>query len=179
MVPVTDWHRMADELDKWTLVVAMSRNGVIGRDNALPWKLSSDLKRFKSMTMGQCLLMGRKTFESIGGPLPGRQTIVLSRAGLESALPPVTVVSDLSQVAECVEPGRRVMVVGGAQIYAAALPACDTLWITRVLVDVEGDTYFPPVEWSQWQLASSEAVAADAQNQWPSEFQIWLRKPID
>lgn len=159
----------------WTLVVALANNGVIGRNNELPWKLSSDLQRFKALTLGHCLVMGRKTYSSIGRPLPGRQTIVVSRGGFQVDHPAVKVVNDLVQVNAAVEPGRQVMVVGGSQLYTAALPLCQQLWLTRVLADIAGDTYFPEIDWSAWNLISSESVPADARNEWPTEFQIWAR----
>ncbi len=164
----------------WTVVAAVSRNGVIGRGDALPWKLRSDLQRFKRMTMGHCLLMGRKTYDSIGRPLPGRQTIVLSRS--RSAVPATgcLVAESLPQVAELVEPGRQVMVVGGAEVYRQALAEpsqrCSTIWLTRVLADVSGDTYFPDVDWDQWQLQSSEVCPSVDGDDWPTEFQIWMRR---
>jgi dihydrofolate reductase len=159
----------------WTLVVALANNGVIGRNNELPWKLSSDLQRFKAMTLGHCLVMGRKTYTSIGRPLPGRQTIIVSRGGFQVDHPAVTVVSDLVEVNPAVEPGRQVMVVGGAQLYAAALPLCQQLWLTRVLADIDGDTFFPEIDWTEWTMTSSEFTPADARNDWPTEFQIWDR----
>jgi dihydrofolate reductase len=162
----------------WTLVVAVANQGVIGRGSDLPWKLSSDLQRFKAMTMGHCLVMGRKTYESIGRPLPGRQTIVLSNSGYISKRNDVAVVADLNRMDAIVEPGRRVMIVGGAQIYAAALPHCQTMWLTRVLADVEGDTYFPTVEWNDWKLDSAEMTAAGPKDEWDTEFQIWHRIPL-
>lgn len=160
----------------WTLVVAASLNGVIGLGDALPWRLSSDLKRFKSITMGHCLLMGRKTFQSIGKPLPGRQTIVLSRGQFHCEFPEVAVVDCLEKVVPIVEAGRNVMVVGGAQIYKAALPWCSQIWLTRVLADVEGDTYLPEIDWSQWDRTSVEAYPAGEKDQWPTEFEKWQRK---
>jgi dihydrofolate reductase len=123
----------------WIAVVAIARNGVIGNQGGLPWRLSSDLKRFKQLTMGHCLLMGRKTYESIGRPLPGRQTIVLSRSGFRAPVPNVACVASAEDVSALVEPGRKVMVVGGAQIYQATLPFCSEIWLTRVLADVAGD----------------------------------------
>ncbi len=163
----------------WTLVVAVSRNGIIGRGAALPWKLRSDLQRFKRMTMGHCLLMGRKTFDSIGRPLPGRQTIVLSRTRETLHDRGYQVAQDLTQVPALVEPGRQVMVVGGAEIYRQAIEYCSTVWLTRVLADIAGDTHFPEVDWNAWRLQSSElcdAVGAEARgDDWPSEFQIWKR----
>jgi dihydrofolate reductase len=150
-----------------TIVVAVARNGVIGRDNTLPWKLSSDLQRFKRLTMGHALIMGRKTYESIGRPLPGRTTVVLSRAvkELQSAyerastetakqVPPEKPSSDkpapklifcehfqdaVAQLPEGIHP----FVVGGSQIYELTLPYVNRIWITRVLADVPGDAYMP------------------------------------
>jgi dihydrofolate reductase len=159
----------------WTLVVAVANNGVIGRGDQLPWRMSSDLKRFKSLTMGHCLLMGRKTFESIGKPLPGRQTIVLTRQNFQSAWPQVMTVQNLAQVRALVEPGRKVMVVGGAQLYALALPHCSRIWITRVLAEVPGDVLLPLIDWSQWRRESSELTAAGDQDEWASEFERWQR----
>jgi len=163
----------------WTLVVAVSRNGIIGRGDALPWKLRSDLQRFKRMTMGHCLLMGRKTFDSIGRPLPGRQTIVLSRSRTAAHGMGYQVAQDLSQVSALVDPGRQVMVVGGAEIYRHAIDHCATIWLTRVLADIDGDTRFPELDWDAWRLESSDdydaAGVVERGDDWPSEFQIWKR----
>lgn len=161
----------------WTIVVALSRNGIIGRQNRLPWKLSSDLQRFKQMTWGHCLLMGRKTFQSIGKALPGRQTIVLSRSLKKLASPGVSIAAHLSQVAELAEPNRKIMVVGGAEVFREAIPFCHTMWITRVLANIEGDTYFPKIDWDEWQLLSSTYHAAGPKDDWPTEFEVWCRKP--
>ena len=159
----------------WVAVVAIARNGVIGNQGMLPWRLSSDLKRFKRLTMGHCLLMGRKTYESIGRPLPGRQTIVLSKSGCQMDVPGVTCAADPVEVPALVEPGRRVMVVGGAQIYQATMSYCREIWLTRVLADVSGDVYFPTIDWTQWEQTSSEALPTSEFDQWPTEFQSWLR----
>lgn len=164
----------------WIVVAAVSRNGVIGRGDALPWKLRSDLQRFKRMTMGHCLLMGRKTYNSIGRPLPGRQTIVLSHSRSMSPASGYCVAESLSRVAELVEPGRQVMVVGGAEVYRQTLaespPRCSTIWLTRVLAEVPGDTYFPEMDWDRWQLQSSEACPCGDGDDWPTEFQVWTRR---
>lgn len=165
------------ENSAWTAVVAMSRNGVIGRDGELPWHIRSDLKRFKKMTMGQCLLMGRKTFQSIGRALPGRQTIVLSRRNDLELPAGVSHASELSRVPQLVEGERDVMVVGGAEIYAATLSLCNRLWLTRVLADIEGDTFFPEVDWEDWRLVESTKHAAEENDQWETEFQLWTRYP--
>jgi dihydrofolate reductase len=159
----------------WIAVVAIARNGVIGNQGGLPWRLSSDLKRFKQLTMGHCLLMGRKTYESIGRPLPGRQTIVLSRSGFRAPVPNVACVASAEDVSALVEPGRKVMVVGGAQIYQATLPFCSEIWLTRVLADVAGDVHFPEVDWARWEQTSCEAIPSSESDQWPTEFQIYRR----
>jgi dihydrofolate reductase len=163
------------EAGHWTIVVALAENGVIGRAEQLPWRLSSDLKRFKSLTMGHCLLMGRKTFQSIGKALPGRQTIVLSRQSQLKAAEGVQVTDSLDKVAGLVEPGRAVMVVGGAELYRAALDYCDQMWVTLVKANVEGDTYFPAMDWSQWEMQTRESIPAGAHDQLPTEFQKWCR----
>lgn len=168
---------LANEPDRgWTLVVAISQNNVIGHQGDLPWRLSSDLRRFKQLTMGHALLMGRKTFESIGKALPGRQTIVLSRSGFEVPDPSIRVVSDVSEVDGVLEDGRQVMVVGGAQIYEAALPWCSRLWITRVQAEVAGDVFFPDLDWDRWKLESTESIPTGPKDEWPTEFQRWVHQ---
>lgn len=162
----------------WTLVVAVANNGVIGRGETLPWKLSSDLKRFKKMTMGHCLLMGRTTYESIGRPLPGRQTIILSRSGFS---PPegVSVAESIVAVDSLVQPGRNVMVVGGAQVYKSAIGYCSQAWMTRVLAEVAGDVIFSGLPKGQWQMESIEAFPASETDQYATELQIWKRAGPD
>lgn len=170
----------------WVAVVAIASNGVIGNQGSLPWRLSSDLKRFKQLTMGHCLVMGRKTYESIGRPLPGRQTIVLSQAGFnpaghdaptsEGQQPTILCAKRPEDVAALVEPQRRVMVVGGAQIYQAVMPHCSEIWLTRVLADVEGDVHFPEFDWNQWEQVSTESIPATERDQYPTEFQVWHRR---
>lgn len=125
-----------------TLVVAVARNGVIGRDNGLAWHLRSDLKRFKALTMGKPMLMGRKTFQSIGKPLPGRRTLVLTR---DPAFAPegVDVVHGWAEALAAVRGAGELMVVGGAEIYRLALPQADTIHLTEVAGDYAGDTRFP------------------------------------
>jgi dihydrofolate reductase len=126
-----------------TAIAAMAANRVIGCQGRLPWHLPEDFQWFKSVTMGHVLVMGRKTFESIGRPLPGRETVVISRGGF--AFPGVTVIQDLSELARWPE-GRRLFICGGAQIYAFALPFCADLYLTQVLREAAGDVLFPPFE---------------------------------
>jgi dihydrofolate reductase len=133
-----------------TAIAAMAANRVIGREGHLPWHLPEDFQWFKSVTMGHVLVMGRKTFESIGRPLPGRDTVVISRSGF--AHPGVTVIQDLAELARM--PGnRRFFICGGAQIYTLALPFCEDLYLTQVLRNVEGDAFFPPFE-DRFELAA-------------------------
>jgi dihydrofolate reductase len=124
-------------------IAAMSENRVIGNGNKIPWHLLEDFKWFKKMTSGNVVVMGRKTFESIGKPLPNRETIVLSKSGFNC--PGVRTVRDLSEVDPASE-SRDVFICGGAQIYAQALPLCSDLYLTRVKRTVEGDAFFPPFE---------------------------------
>lgn len=143
-----------------SLIVAMARNGVIGRDGGLPWHLPEDLRHFKELTLGKPIIMGRLTHESIGRPLPGRTNIVISRNPAHDA-PGCVVVTSLADAikhaATLVGVDGEVMVIGGAQIYREALPRADRLYLTRVEVDAEGDTVFPELDASDWLLESSSA----------------------
>lgn len=121
----------------------MSRNRVIGAGNRIPWHLPEDFKWFKRMTTGHVLVMGRRTFESIGKPLPNRETIVLSRGGFSH--PGVCVAVSLAEIPELAG-DRQVFICGGAQVYQQALPFCSDLYLTLVKREVEGDTFFPPFE---------------------------------
>ena len=128
------------------VIAAMSLNRVIGAGNRIPWHLPEDFKWFKKMTTGQVIVMGRKTFESIGKPLPNRTTIVLTRS--PQPIAGVRTISDLSQLSQ-VDPalaGREIFICGGAQLYQQALPLCSDLYLTLVQRVVEGDTLFPPFE---------------------------------
>lgn len=123
-------------------IVAMSPQRVIGAEGRIPWHIPEDLKFFKRTTLGHAVLMGRKTYESIGKPLPGRENIVLSRS---ADFPGVRMVQSLDDVSEPSD-GRQLYVIGGAELYAALLPRCSELLLTRVAVDVPGDTFFPAFE---------------------------------
>jgi dihydrofolate reductase len=132
------------------LVAAVARNGVIGRDNDLPWRLPEDLRRFKALTMGKVLVMGRRTFESIGRALPGRRTVVITRDPDWSA-PDVRTVGSLAHALAVAGSDAEVIVAGGGQVYADALPGADRLEITHVDTDVpDGDTFFPPIDPAVW-----------------------------
>jgi dihydrofolate reductase len=128
-----------------TLVAAVAANGVIGRDNALPWRLPGDLKRFRALTMGHAVIMGRRTFESLGRPLPGRTNIVLSRHGGRTLVGAI-VVSSLDDGLAAVPRGAEAFVIGGAEIYRLALARADRLVLTEVHGSFDGDVRFPPYE---------------------------------
>ncbi|WP_438950981.1 dihydrofolate reductase [Porticoccus sp.] len=138
-----------------SLIVAMDRNRVIGKNNTLPWRLPDDLKYFKSVTMGKPILMGRKTFESIGRPLPGRLNIVISRDPCWQHADVVSATSLADAIAlAAVDPGAvaagEVMVIGGEQVYRCAIDLADRLYITRVDTVVEGDAFFPAFDETRW-----------------------------
>lgn len=161
------------------LLVACAENGVIGREGQLPWRLSSDLQRFKARTMGHVLLMGRKTCESIGRLLPGRTTVVLTRQAAWSfpgAHVAHTWEEALEQAAALTEGDRPVFVVGGAEIYRLALPHATQILLTRVHAHVAGDTVFPELDPHQWRCVSESWHPADARNDHAHTFQTWDRQ---
>jgi dihydrofolate reductase len=159
-----------------SLIAAVAANGVIGRNNKLPWHLSTDLKRFKSLTMGHHLIMGRKTFDEIGRkPLPGRPNIVISRSaiatgGIQTA---TTLDEAFSRVAATED---EVFVIGGGEIFRQVLHRADRMYITQVHAEIEGDTFFPeydPV--NEWRLIDREDFESDAKNDYPFSFLTYER----
>jgi dihydrofolate reductase len=158
-----------------SLVVAMARNRVIGRDNALPWHLSEDLKRFKATTLGKPVLMGRKTFQSIGKPLPGRRNIVLTRDRAWRA-EGVEVVRSIEEALKLAQGAPELAVIGGAEIYRLVLPLADRIYLTRVEADVSGDTEFPELRAEEWTEVRTGTHPADDRNQYPATFRILDRK---
>lgn len=147
---------------KLTAVVAASDNDVIGRGNALPWHLPADLAHFKRLTLGRPILMGRRTFEAIGRPLPGRRNLVLSRTGFEA--PGVETVASLDAALQRVAGEPELMIVGGAELYRQALPLLDTIHLTRVHCELEGDAYLPRLPAGEWREVSREARVPDEKN---------------
>jgi dihydrofolate reductase len=131
-----------------SLIVAAAENGVIGAGNQMPWRLPDDLKRFKAITMGKPVLMGRKTYESIGKPLPGRTNIVLSRRDL--TLAGCLVVDSISAAIAAAADAAELAVIGGAEVYAQALPSADLIHLTRVHATIEGDAMFPALSSREW-----------------------------
>ncbi len=133
-----------------SMIVARTRNLVIGKENKIPWKISADLQFFKKVTMGYPIIMGRKTWESIGRPLPGRRNIVVSRNTSYSAVG-AELVSSLEQALDSLKDFKRVFVIGGQQLFNQAFPLADELFITEIELQVEGDTYFEIPDPSDWQ----------------------------
>jgi dihydrofolate reductase len=153
---------------KLSAVVAASDNDVIGRGNALPWHLPADLAHFKRLTLGKPILMGRRTFEAIGRPLPGRRNLVLSRRGF--AAPGVDVVESIEAACELVAAEPELAIIGGAQIYRQALPQLQTIHLTRVHCTLDGDAFLPELPASQWREVSREERAADERNAYAMSF---------
>jgi len=152
-----------------SLIVAASTNNVIGKEGDLPWRLSADLKRFKELTMGKPIVMGRKTYESIGRPLPGRHNIVISRRGDYSA-DGCTVAQSIDAALEAAGDVDEVMIIGGSHIYDAILPRADRIYMTRVHADIDGDTFFPELLESEWQQELVGTHDADADNAYSCTF---------
>lgn len=158
-----------------TIIVAKDHKGAIGKDNQLLWHLPADLKHFKALTTGHTIIMGRKTYDSIGRPLPKRRNIVVSRQeGL--TIPGVEVMRSLEDaIASCVQE-TEVFIIGGAQIYAQALPLCSKLEITLVEGNFEADTYFPAIQEEEWLTLSRRENPADEQNKINYTFLTLVRK---
>ncbi|MDB5968166.1 MAG: dihydrofolate reductase [Hydrocarboniphaga sp.] len=159
-----------------SLVVAASENGVIGREGGLPWKLPADLQHFKRLTLGKTILMGRKTWQSLGRPLPQRDNWVISRDPLLD-VPGARVFQSLDHACTAAEREKiaELMVIGGAQIYAQALPLADTLYLTRVHAQIDGDTRFPDYDAGQFIQTQREDHAADERHLHAYSF-ITLRR---
>ncbi|MGE6792314.1 dihydrofolate reductase [Pseudomonas guineae] len=161
------------------LIAALAENRVIGRDNQLPWHLPADLKHFKALTLGKPIIMGRKTWDSLGRPLPGRLNLVVSRQpGLQ--LEGAEVFASLEAALERAEAwahandADELMLIGGAQLYALGLAQAERLYLTRVTLSPEGDAYFPALNLTQWQLSESAAHTATAET--PAYvFETWER----
>ncbi|MFN0019095.1 MAG: dihydrofolate reductase [Pirellulaceae bacterium] len=176
-----------------SIIVAMARNRVIGRDDTLPWRLSADLKRFKSLTMGHHLIMGRKTFESLPRLLPGRTSLVISRTqepgsrghsskaeragGSDMPLNygKLIFTQSLEGALTLAAGDPEVFVIGGAQIYELALPRADRLYVTHVEADVAGDTFFPIYDEAEWRRVEETVHAADTKNEHPHRYCIYDR----
>jgi dihydrofolate reductase len=167
---------------KVAIYVAMAENGVIGRDNGLPWKLSTDLRRFKATTMGKPIIMGRKTWQSIGRPLPGRLNIVVTSdpdfraegAEIVGSLDDGVKLATLR--GRCMAAADEVCVVGGGEIYRQALPMADRLYVTHILESVDGDTRFPSIDPAMWEVVSEEEFPAGEKDTHATRYTVYERR---
>jgi dihydrofolate reductase len=169
-------------MDK-AIYVAIAENGVIGRDGGLPWRLSSDLKRLKADTMGKPVIMGRKTYDSIGKPLPGRHNIVVTRnrdwraEGVETAASLDMAFRSAERSARSLQGADEIIILGGGVLFAEALPLADKLYVTHVLASVDGDTFFPDIDPAVWDIASSVDVPAGEKDDYPTRHVVYRRRP--
>ena len=172
---------MSDIDIKVSMIVAVAENGVIGRNNQLPWYLPEDLKYFKRVTMGKPIVMGRKTFESIGKPLPGRVNIIVTRNPnyLAEGIKVVTDIDAAIKLADDIavlDGSEELMVIGGAQLYADILPSVDRLYLTEVHAEVEGDAFFPVIDKEEWEEIAREKFLAEGPNTYDYSFVVLDRR---
>lgn len=156
-----------------SLIVAAAENNAIGKDNALLWHLSADLKRFKALTTGHPVIMGRKTFESIGKPLPNRRNIVISRS--VPAIEGCEVVASVDEALALVKSGEEAFIIGGGSIYKALWDRADRLYLTSVKTVLEGDTFIPEVKPDEWKEVKREDFDADEKNEFGYSFIDYVR----
>lgn len=166
------------------MIVAMAGNRVIGQNNQLPWHLPNDLKYFRANTLGKPIIMGRKTFDSIGKPLPGRTNIVIS-GNRDFHADGIRVTHNLDQAIALARGIARAdgageaMIIGGAQLYQEALPLVTRLYVTEVHANIEGDAYFPQVDWQQWRQQSRVDYFAEGTNPYNYSFVVYQRSNIE
>ncbi len=156
------------------LIAAMAKNRVIGRNNQLPWRIPADLKHFKALTMGKPIIMGRKTYESIGRPLPGRVNIVLT-GDVTYRAEGCEVVHSIAQALQVAGAVEEAMIVGGSDLYRQTIGDADRLYLTLVKAEVEGDAWFPKIDSRQWREIKREAHRADDSNQYDYAFVVLER----
>jgi dihydrofolate reductase len=164
-----------------SMIVAVSSNGVIGRDGGLPWHLPADLRHFKRTTMGHHLIIGRRTWEELGKPLPGRTMVVVTRSR-QLVLEGAQVVSSIEEAIEVAAADDEPFIGGGSQIYRAALAhdLVDRIYLTRVHAEIEGDTLLPEIGLDEWELVSEEHHDADEKNEFPYSFLVYdLRRQVE
>jgi len=165
------------------VIVAAAENGVIGRNNALPWHLPEDLRYFKQRTLGKPIVMGRKTYESIGRPLPGRTNIVITR-NPGFAAEGIKVVPSLDEALQLADDIAQIdgvdelVVIGGAEIYREAMPRADRLYLTEVHAVIQGDAVLPEVDWARWREVGRERHAAEAPNPYDYSFVVYERAVV-
>lgn len=156
---------------KISLVVAKSKNNVIGKNNQLPWHLPADLKHFKNITMGKPIVMGRKTAESIGKPLPGRRNIIISHNKNFFATG-CDIFHSIDDALKALKSEKEVMIIGGANLYAQMIEKADCIYMTVIDAEFEGDTFFPELN-NKWKLISEEKFLGDEKNKYAYWFQVW------
>ena len=157
-----------------SLIVATTKNNVIGKDNQMPWHLPADLAWFRKNTTGKPVIMGRKTFESIGRPLPKRTNIVLSRTPYEHE--GVIWKNSFESAVDFVKEFDEIMLIGGGELFKQYLPKADKLYLTQIQADIDGDTFFPEINWAEWNIEFEEYRQADADNPHDCRFLILQRK---
>lgn len=160
-----------------SLLVAMDKNQLIGKDNDLPWRLPADLAYFKRVTMGHPIIMGRKTYDSIGRPLPGRENIIVTRDTSYEA-EGCKVIHSIEEIVKMNEQtDQELFVIGGAEIFKEILPYSDRLYITEINEEFEGDTYFPAFDKSKWEVISEEKGIKDEKNPYDYKFLVYEKIP--
>lgn len=159
---------------KVSMIVAASANNVIGASGSLPWRLSEDLRRFKEITMGKPMIMGRLTFESIGKALPGRRSIVLTRDAAYQA-EGCEVVTTPDAAFEQAADADEVMIIGGGNVYEQMLPMTDRIYLTRIHAEIDGDTFFPEINEDDWRIVSSEPLPPNDERPFSISFQLLER----
>ena len=160
---------------KLALIVATDEAGLIGKNNDLPWRLSADLQYFKRITMGKPIIMGRKTHESIGRPLPGRDNIIIT-SDREYQAEGCIVTHSITEALEACQGAEQAMIMGGSSLYEQCLPMVDMIYLTQVHATLEGDTWFPEWVKNAWQCISEGKHPADDKNEYPYSFMIYQRK---
>lgn len=161
-------------MSKVSVIVAVDEEGGMGFNNTLPWHLPADLAHFKKVTLGKPIIMGRKTYESIGRPLPGRLNVVLSRKGFD--MPGVTVVASLDEALLLTQDAPEVMVIGGAELFQEALVIADTLYLTQIYHVFKADVFFPELDEAVWEFQHSELRPADKKNAYDMRFCCYARR---
>lgn len=156
---------------KISIIAAVSKNNVIGFENQMPWHLPADLKHFKKVTMGKPIIMGRKTFDSIGKALPGRTNIIITKnPHFKLTEPNTMVVHSLDEAIKAAGDADEVMIIGGANVYAQALPHSNLIYLTRIQQEFNGDTFFPELDWSKWNEIEREDFTPDEKNPYHYSF---------
>lgn len=177
-MPSLIWHpesRILNPASRLSIIVAMARNRVIGKNNTLPWHLPADLKHFKELTMGHHIVMGRKTYESIGKPLPGRTSVVVTR-NPDYSMPSVITVNSLEAAISACGDDAEIFVIGGAELYLQAITFADRIYLTEIDADIPGDTHFTELNRELWRESGRSSHAPDENNAYPHDFVIYDRK---